>query len=346
MASWLALASSCSEDRGKGSPSTPTNNAKIVRPARLEKAVEPEIAVPRLNVASNVVSPPVIARPEIQPAPSIEPIPSTPTVNTARAEALFNEAVQLLSPAGGARRKEAAERLLEAANAGHVGAQHNLGVLYLHGSGVASNKDEAARWFRKAADQGFGEAQFKLSLLESSRGRMPLEETADWLARAGSQGHVEAAYQLAVLQLQGVKGPPNPVEASKWFRLAAERGHAKSQVNLGVLLFHGQAGVTNRAEAVTWYRRAADQGNAAAQFNLGSALARGEGIDRDLVSGYFWHALASAQGDRDAAELMKRLRDEMSPEQLMEGIKRVTAHERAAKPAIHELPEHLNDELK
>lgn len=42
----------------------------------------------------------------------------------------------------------------EAAERGVAAAQHDLGVMYAEGEGVAEDDHEAVRWFRKAAEQG------------------------------------------------------------------------------------------------------------------------------------------------------------------------------------------------
>ena len=44
-------------------------------------------------------------------------------------------------------------------------AQSNLGCLYAYGRGVAQDYAEAARWCRKAADQGYTNAQNSLGIL-------------------------------------------------------------------------------------------------------------------------------------------------------------------------------------
>ena len=46
-----------------------------------------------------------------------------------------------------------------------VSAQHNLGLLYFHGRGVAQNYQQAAAWFQKAANQGFADAQNNLGVM-------------------------------------------------------------------------------------------------------------------------------------------------------------------------------------
>src|SRR3954471_19279150 len=52
----------------------------------------------------------------------------------------------------------------KAGNGGYAEAQYNLGVVHLHGDGVATNQAEAATWFRKAAAQGFIQAQLALAI--------------------------------------------------------------------------------------------------------------------------------------------------------------------------------------
>jgi len=49
-----------------------------------------------------------------------------------------------------------------AADQGLAAAQHNLGHLYLEGRGVGRDPAAAIEWFRKAAKQGFAPAQLAL----------------------------------------------------------------------------------------------------------------------------------------------------------------------------------------
>lgn len=52
-----------------------------------------------------------------------------------------------------------------AAEQGHVPAQHDLGVSYLEGMGVARSKDQAIAWFTRAAEQGSESSAHALSVL-------------------------------------------------------------------------------------------------------------------------------------------------------------------------------------
>jgi hypothetical protein len=54
---------------------------------------------------------------------------------------------------------EAARWYRKAADQGHADAQYNLWNVFDEGHGVAQSNAEAVRWFRKAADQGGAEAQ-------------------------------------------------------------------------------------------------------------------------------------------------------------------------------------------
>ena len=47
---------------------------------------------------------------------------------------------------------------------GDADAQHNLGVMYNYGQGVAQNYTEAVKWYKLAAAQGDAAAQFNLAL--------------------------------------------------------------------------------------------------------------------------------------------------------------------------------------
>ena len=58
------------------------------------------------------------------------------------------------------------ELTIDAAEQGVATAQYNLGVHYLEGEGVEKDSVEAVAWFRKAADQGFPNAQKALTLLD------------------------------------------------------------------------------------------------------------------------------------------------------------------------------------
>ncbi|MEX0999591.1 MAG: SEL1-like repeat protein [Thermodesulfobacteriota bacterium] len=57
------------------------------------------------------------------------------------------------------------ESIKNKADQGFVEAQYSLGFLYKHGQGVRQSYEEAAKWYRKAADQRHAVAQKALDEL-------------------------------------------------------------------------------------------------------------------------------------------------------------------------------------
>ncbi|MHB9138577.1 MAG: tetratricopeptide repeat protein [Victivallaceae bacterium] len=52
------------------------------------------------------------------------------------------------------------------AEQGNAEAQYLLGCCYQFGDGIAKNRDEAPKWFRKSAKQGYVQAQELLELIK------------------------------------------------------------------------------------------------------------------------------------------------------------------------------------
>lgn len=63
---------------------------------------------------------------------------------------------------------EAAKWFLKAAEQGYAPAQQNLGFLYENGIVVKKDLSEAAKWYRKAAEQGDATAQANLDKLNKN----------------------------------------------------------------------------------------------------------------------------------------------------------------------------------
>jgi len=90
--------------------------------------------------------------------------------NTGNAQARLAD---LCDPGRDAMRSpaRAAASCRKAAEQGNAAAQNSLGTIYRDGEGVAPDDEEAVRWYRKAADQGYGEAFSNVSLARRRRTR-------------------------------------------------------------------------------------------------------------------------------------------------------------------------------
>ena len=61
---------------------------------------------------------------------------------------------------------DAVKQYRHEAKEGCAEAQYLLGCCYQFGDGIAKNKDEAGKWFRKSAKQGYTQAQELLEVIK------------------------------------------------------------------------------------------------------------------------------------------------------------------------------------
>ena len=122
----------------------------------------------------------------------------------------------------------AAQLFQKASDQGNVLALHQLGLLYLHGEGVGRDLVTAESCFRRAARRGHVPAMISLAWLlgreEREEGRSP-EDAALWYRSAADLGNPEAQFQLGVLHSTGDGVPRDVPAAAHWFRLAADKNH-------------------------------------------------------------------------------------------------------------------------
>ena len=176
----------------------------------------------------------------------------------------------------------------------------------------------AMRWYEEQATAGNARAQFLLGLSHEQglRGAAPDAAAAvRWYREAAEQGLPEAQAKLALALQFGRGVAPDAAEARRWYGRAAEQGLAEAQYNLGYLLEAGLGGPRDPSRAIFWYERAAAGGVAPALTALGGLHARGEDGQQNLHEAYKWLTLAAESGQPGAADLLRRLGDEMTEEQ-------------------------------
>jgi TPR repeat protein len=108
---------------------------------------------------------------------------------------------------------EAARWYRKAADQGHADEHYNLGFMFVHGRGVAQSDVEAARRWQKAADQGIAGAQSNLGLMfVQGRGVAQSEvEAARWCRKAADQGHRMRSVNWYSPHTQDAAAPPKRV---------------------------------------------------------------------------------------------------------------------------------------
>jgi hypothetical protein len=95
--------------------------------------------------------------------------------------------------------------------------------MYENGSGVPEDEVEAARWCRKAAEQGLAEAQDNLGYMYFlGKGvARDLVQAARWSRKAAEQGAAWAQFRIGLMYDSGEGVPKDNVEAYFWLNLAA-----------------------------------------------------------------------------------------------------------------------------
>jgi TPR repeat protein len=210
---------------------------------------------------------------------------------------------------------EAAKWFRKAAEQGLATAQCNLGQMYFNGYYLPIPKDEAeaVKWFRKAAEQGNAKAQKLLGDAYASAGGVPKDavEAVKWYRKAAEQGDPSYQCNLAFVLEYGVDEIRNEAEAVDWYRKAADQGDAQGQINLAHIYYRGKYVPKNLTEAVNWYRKAAEQGDDLGQTRIAEMYSKGEGVPKNYIEAYKWWNIASASGELFAKSAAEK-RDEIA----------------------------------
>ena len=172
--------------------------------------------------------------------------------------------------------------LRKAALKGDATAAYEVAMRFADGKGIATNYDEAAKWYDRAAQAGV----------------------------------VPAIFRLGTFYEKGLSVTKDVDIARRYYLQAAERGNAKAMHNLAVLDADGGGKGANYKSASQWFRKAADRGIADSQFNLGILYARGIGVEQNLAEAFKWFSLAAAQGDADAARKRDDIAKRLDPQSL------------------------------
>jgi TPR repeat protein len=191
---------------------------------------------------------------------------------------------------------------------GDANAQAALGFRYELGIDVPADSAEAARWYRKAAQQGNFRAQTNLERLVAqgpvyepgSPEPKDSAEAVKWCRKAAEQGDMRAQFNLAQMYEYGDGMARHAAEAVKWYKKAAESEDSAAQYILGLCYCNGQGVPQNTGEAVRWWRAAAEQDEPAAQYMLGLCYCNAQGVPQDYAEAVKWYHLAAEQGDAQA----------------------------------------------
>lgn len=214
------------------------------------------------------------------------------------------------------------QQLYNKAKQGIASAQNNLGMCYLVGDYVEQSDEQAEKWFRKAAEQGFAISQYNLGYIYRSKKKS--SQAAIWYKKAAEQGLADAQVNLGLCYENGEGVEKDPVQAVQWYRRAAEQGNTIAQTFLGTYYYCSYG---DSQQAAEWFRKAAEQGLANAQYWYGNCFFTGAGVIKDMTQGAAWYRKAAEQGfARAQLALGECLRNgdgvERDPEKAVEWFKK------------------------
>lgn len=169
-----------------------------------------------------------------------------------------------------AERDDAVESMRELAESGDVHAQYFMGKLYLDGSLVIPDSEEAMNWFHKASNNGYAPAQYALGklLLSDDASVHDSEAGIQWLEHAAYNGNHYASYRLGKEYLKGESVRRDTRKAMDHIYTSAHAGNPYAQYLLGKLLLQGKVIDQDKDEGIQWLTLAAEQGHSYAQCLL------------------------------------------------------------------------------
>ena len=192
--------------------------------------------------------------------------------------------------------------------------QHKLGMAWesgtLSGESIKDSNREAAKWYNRAAGQGYALAMFKMGTLHEQGKGLPQSHAAasGWFGKAAEAGLVSAMRRLGIVMNDGMgQAEPNPESACIWWRMAADKGDVESMVLLGRSYLDGCGGVPKSdKEAVILFNRAANLGNGEAMYLLAESFRHGRGVPkRNLEQCVHWLKKSATVGYFGAVGMLR-----------------------------------------
>lgn len=178
---------------------------------------------------------------------------------------------------------------------------------------------------RQQAERGDAKAQFVLGDELYFEGRYA--KAGCWYRKAAEQGHVQSQVMLGNMCYDG-KLPDDPEEAVKWYRLAAEKDDV-AQFMMGECSRYGRGVPQNDLEAVRWFLLGGE-GTAVQQRRLEACYAFYKSAPVDYARAY---AIETAEADTQEVYGRYDVWRDLTPEQLAEGLRRLTEYEQILEKA-------------
>lgn len=141
------------------------------------------------------------------------------------------------------------------ADRGNTFAQFGIAGMYETGAGIPQNDTKAMEYYLKSANGGFSVAQFTVGRsLALNNG--DFTSAAKWYKKAAEQDFAEAQLQLGSLYLLGWGVEKDEQQAFKWYKAAAIQNLPQAQYQVGVAYVMGSGVRSDAKQAIYWLNKA------------------------------------------------------------------------------------------
>ena len=124
--------------------------------------------------------------------------------------------------------------------------------------GFETDIDGELAWWTAVAERGYPKVRYHLGLYYQRRDQ--IEQAASWYRGAAELGHRDAQYALGELMVEDTGVPRDVREAVTWLEKASDQRLECAMLRLGELYADEESGVFDMAEAVRTWTRLADDG--------------------------------------------------------------------------------------
>ncbi|EDY21661.1 Sel1 domain protein repeat-containing protein [Chthoniobacter flavus Ellin428] len=230
-------------------------------------------------------------------------------------------AFMLMAQHGETDAAEAFRAAVASAQTGYPDGEFALGLCYVNGTGVASDRAAGFKWFQAAAAQKQVRAAAMLAYFYEDGGTVPRDykEAVKWLRIAAEGGEHQAQFHLGRCYRDGTGVDIDQKEALKWFRLSVQGPNPSEDGKKALAQLSGQLNHTDAeaafqkgvalgqaarrdhssmVEAILALTEASDLGHPLATTALARMYRMGDGVPKD---------------DEKAEELIARIAETTNP---------------------------------
>ncbi|MBP7948406.1 MAG: sel1 repeat family protein [Verrucomicrobiales bacterium] len=202
--------------------------------------------------------------------------------------------------------KQSIALIEEAATAGYGKARITMAQIYMEGTGVEKNLEQASRWLQRAEASDPEEAHYLLGLVSEASNDQP--GAVANLTKAAEKNYLPAILQLGAkfMNAQATSAEAAAAgreEARKWFTKAMEAGAPVAKVNLGLIeetQGAAEKDKTKQAEfykkALQFYQQAAASKVPDAYNKLGYFYENGLGVEKSADKAYSYYKQGADAG--------------------------------------------------